>query len=134
MGGQAMTETKIIDAVARYRVQVREIHRQMAKVGDDAMELRRLAAKIGGVKRRWVTHLIEMLTSQAFKDRSVSREKVRQWQRETFGHAVGSCTLKIYATASRSGGGRSDFAAPPQDTCTTLKETFIKHRDDCLRD
>jgi hypothetical protein len=127
-------EIFILKAVAPYRDQVREIHRQMAKVDDDAVELRRLAGKIGGVKRRWVTHLIELLTSQAFKDRSVSREKVRQWQRETFGHAVGSSTLKIYATASRSGGGRSDFAAPPQDTCTTLKEIFIKHRDDCLRD
>ena len=122
---------KIAKAVAPFRVEVATLRAALA-AEDNEMECRSIAAKIGGVKRRWCTVLVALLTDEAFKDRSVSREKVREWQQQTFGQAVASGKLSAYATRSRDGGGRSEFAAPPAKVAAQMWELFKNHRDDCL--
>ena len=122
---------KIAKAVGPFKLEVAQLRIALAEE-DDEMERRSLAAKIGGVKRRWCTVLIGLLTDEAFKDGSVSREKVREWQQETFGQAVASGKLSAYATPTRDGGGRSDFAAPSAMVAAQMKKLFKDHRDDCL--
>lgn len=122
---------KITKAVGPFRLEVAELRQKLAEEDDFTARLT-LSAKIGGVKRRWCTVLVSLLTAEAFGDQSVSREKVREWQQKTFGKAVGSGKLSVYATASRAGGGRSDFVAPSAAVDARMLQLFKSHRDDCL--
>ena len=122
---------KIVKAVGPFRLEVAVLLQALAEE-DDEIKRRALSGKIGGVKRRWCTVLITLLTAETFQDLSVSREKIREWQRDTFGQAVGSGKLSTYATASRIGGGRSDFLRPTEDVNIKMKELYKAHKRDCL--
>jgi len=116
-----------------FKIEVLAIRARMDKT-DEVEELRSLSGQLGGVQRRWVSKLVEVLTAEVFADQSVSREKVRDWQRKTFGQALGSGKLNAYAVPDRVGGGRSEFNEPSKEVAERAATIFVEHRRECFKD
>ena len=126
-------ENQLKEAAVKFKIEALTIKARMYET-DDVPKLRSLSGQLGGVQRRWASKLVELLTASVFKDQSVSREKVRDWQQRTFGQALGSGKLRTYAVADRVGGGRSNFSEPSPEVAQRLAKLFAQYRSECYRD
>lgn len=83
----------------------------------DQKEWRQALGSHSGLVRRWRTALVFRLTRALVPEGTSSREAVRTWQQQTFGHGVSSHELKHYAVPHHVGHGRpGPLIVPPGAT------------------
>jgi hypothetical protein len=92
-------------------------------------ERRSLAAKIGGVHRRYRQVLIIEITAWALRtDNSpASKYKIQQWQESVFGHSISNNALAVWCKEDRGSGERIklDISEGTTDMAKQLWQTYV---------
>lgn len=131
----AMAQEQLKGGVAgNYYAQAKRAKSKIARAlaSDNLIEARSAAAAYGGLVKRWRRWLIEEITEATLLDADTSRESVRTWQSNVFGHAVASSRLSRYGKPARSGGGRSQPIELP-DGFEEAAERFYKRYADKIK-
>ena len=93
----------------------------------DELERRRLGGRLAGVKKRWRALLVAELTRELLAGQRPGRERVREWQQETFGASLSSREMSAYSDSARAGGGRGEKVATDSDSARVAQQIFREY-------
>lgn len=99
--------------IDNYWSELQQARRRVALAADE-IQRRAAAGALGGLVKRWDAFVIATLTADILGDARPGRERVRDWQRATFGKSCASSALARYAQEARTGGGRGEAVTVPQ--------------------